>query len=615
MTETSGPLRAPAFHSLASDARPREVSTVVWLSGIVVLSAVLRFAFVATVPGPGIFPDELIYSELARSVGSSGNFLVRDVPFSAWTFSPLYVLLVTPAFLVGSLADAYLLAKAINCIVMSFAAVPAYLLALRVVERRLALVAASFALLLPAMAFSSRVMTESAFYPVFLLVVLAVVRVLETPTQGRQLVALGLIAVTAGFRMQALVLLPALLTSICLRIAMDARQAGRFSAQSLFQRAKAYNTTAFVLGCAALAAAGTALRRGSPIAAISDRADYVMGRISPLDGPKWFIYHVAELDLALGVIPFGAALLFAAFALGNVRASRGAQAFTIAAITASLWTIALAAAFATQADVARVQERYVFYVEPLVIIAFLGWIHARTNGPARRSRFAIACLCVAAVLPLVLPYGTLLNYHAFASAPGLVPWLLVSSGGGLDLAVITIGAFGFAAVIALAKLRHGRSLIAATAAFLAAGTLLVNAAFQTISTRSLSFGLGSGDNRTWIDDAVESRASVAVLWSASGRPWKRFRRVWESEFFNRSVGPVFYLRTPLAYDLPQTRVRLAGSALIGPDGERLHAEYVLSDGPVVAGDKIASRPGVDLTLYRVDGVVRVLSLTDGRRLR
>ena len=100
------------------------------LAAIVVLSAALRIALARRMPAPWIMVDELIYSELGKSVASDGRFLVRGVPSSGYGF--VYPVLIAPAFrLYGSVPPAYAGAKAINACLMSLAAVPTYFLARR----------------------------------------------------------------------------------------------------------------------------------------------------------------------------------------------------------------------------------------------------------------------------------------------------------------------------------------------------------------------------------------------------------------------------------------------------------------------------------------------------
>ena len=597
----AGPAPTVEASATQSFARSRELPTTLWLGAVILLTAGIRFALAATVPGPGIFPDELIYSELAKGVGTSGAFLVRGVPFSGWTYGPLYVLLIAPAFRIASLPDAYLVAKAVNSVVMSFAAVPAYLLARRLVDRDLARLAAGLAVLMPAMAFSSRIMTESAFYPVFLLTVLTMVRALEKPTARRQLTALGLIAIACAIRPEALVFVPAFLTSICGQTALELRRAGRAHRPTLPSCLVAYRTTGVSLACAGLMLVIAAIAHRSAFASAWERADYVASRLTAPDIPKWFLYHIAELDLAVGVIPLAAAVLFLRLAFARDQPHRFVQSFAVVSAATTAWVVLLASAFASQAEVARVQERYFFYLEPLVLVAFLAWIGA---GAPRFGRLSIFVVLVAALLPLVLPYGSLLNYHVFASTPGLVPWLYVRALAGTLPAILVIAGLSIGGGLALVRSRDARSLIAPVALYLAVGALVVSAAFQAVSDRSLAAS-GGADDRTWIDRAVGGHANVVALWSANGQPWMRFRRIWENEFFNGSVGSVYYLRAPLGYALPETRLQRRGRTLVLPNGEPLRAQYVLSDGAKIEGKPIAQKPGVHFVLYRVPGIVRL----------
>src|SRR5471032_2386723 len=68
----------------------------VWVAAIVVASAVLRITLAHRVVTPWIMVDELIYSELAKSLAANGHFLVRGVPSNGYGF--VYPALIAPAF-------------------------------------------------------------------------------------------------------------------------------------------------------------------------------------------------------------------------------------------------------------------------------------------------------------------------------------------------------------------------------------------------------------------------------------------------------------------------------------------------------------------------------------
>src|SRR5262249_40677371 len=91
------------------------------------------------------------------------------------------------------------------------AAVPAYLLARRVVGQWLALLAALLAVSVPSLAYTGTVMTENLFYPLFLVVALVLVLVLERPSLPWVALLALLLAVAYGPRPQAIAIVPAAL--------------------------------------------------------------------------------------------------------------------------------------------------------------------------------------------------------------------------------------------------------------------------------------------------------------------------------------------------------------------------------------------------------------------
>ena len=126
---------------------------------------------------------------------------------------------------------------------MSLSAIPAYLLARRLAGTRAAICAAVLTLALPAMVYTSTIMTENAFLPVFLFWVLAVVAALERPTVLRQLAAVGLTFVAYLTRNQAIALLPALVTAIVLVVCLEAVEDDRRWPSAVLRRGAGFAAT------------------------------------------------------------------------------------------------------------------------------------------------------------------------------------------------------------------------------------------------------------------------------------------------------------------------------------------------------------------------------------
>src|SRR5439155_17374681 len=131
---------------------------------------------------------------------------------------------------------------------------------------------------------------------------------------------------------------------------------------------------------------------------------------------------------------------------------RAPRAFAVVVSATLAWMLALVAVFAAQADVERIQERYVFYLAPLFFIALLAWVR---DGKPRSGRIAVATVVFACALPLALPFDSVLNYHIYAGAPGLVPWLILGQAGGSVAVYAAVFAFGaWAAYLLLAGHRR-----------------------------------------------------------------------------------------------------------------------------------------------------------------
>ena len=110
---------------------------------------------------------------------------------------------------------------------MSLAAVPAYFIGRRMLRPSAAVVVAGLTVAVPSMVFTALVMRESVFYPLFLCVVLVIVRTLERPTVGAAVVALPRRRGGIRHAPQAIVILPAYLAAIVLKAWLDSRAVGQ----------------------------------------------------------------------------------------------------------------------------------------------------------------------------------------------------------------------------------------------------------------------------------------------------------------------------------------------------------------------------------------------------
>jgi glycosyltransferase involved in cell wall biosynthesis len=596
---------------LAVDGRPRaeprlpsglaRIPVWAWLAGLVVASILVRYGLSRRVVAPWIMVDELIYSELAKSFAATGHFLVRGHHTGAYGI--VYPILISPAWkLFSSVPHAYAAAKTIGSVLMSLTAIPAYLLARRVLPARASLVAVLLAVAVPSMVYTGTLMTENGFYPLFVTTALAFVLTLERPTPLRYGFLLVSFLLTFLTRTQAVAVLPALATAPLLLAWFDRRPFR--AAVSEFK--VLYGTLA---GAVALVLIVQGARGKSPYGVLGQYGATGHAHYHANDVLRWLLYHVAELDLYLGVIPFAALLLLLATARSLDRPLR---VFVAAAVPLTFWLALEVAAFASVLSL-RVEERNLFYVAPLFLIALLAWIE---RGVPRLMSAAAVCALIAAALPGALPYHNLIAISAESDTLALLPlwWLQegITSISTIPL-IVVVGAAALGVAFLFVSPRFAYALPALVLAWFVFTTERVeffDHGFPKASVGALFQGQTTV-HRDWIDRAVGHDADVAFLYSGT-HPTEQPLTLWENEFFNRSIGPVYDLRGRSMGNLPETKVFPRGGLLTLPDGRPVSHRYVLTDtsvplvGRPLAEDQrrgmVLLETGGALRLYRVSGL-------------
>ncbi len=390
--------RAPAGHVPVPGTGTRLLRSWpmwIWLAGLYAVSVVVQLTLGLRVVSPWIMVDELVYSDMARSFAATGHFLIRGVHGN---YGFVYPLLLSPAYAIfGSMHDVYEWARVLNALLMSSAVVPAYLVARRVVRPSAALAAAALAVAIPSLAYVGMLMTENAFYPLFLWLAFALVLMLEKPTLARQLAVLGLCVLAFVTRAQTVALVAGVLTAPLVLAWIE-----RGRPRSLKAFAPLYG---IVVGGAALVAIVEVALGRSPTHILGNYSKATGGGYHFWTSLKWLILHLAELDLYLWIVPFAAVIVLVA----NARhLDRRLRVFAAVTVSLSAWLVLEVAVFASRYSL-RVEERNLFYVAPLFLVALLAWIE---RGQPRPPRAAVAAAGVAAALPGALPFAHLLNITA-----------------------------------------------------------------------------------------------------------------------------------------------------------------------------------------------------------
>ena len=378
-------------------------------------------------------------------------------------------------------------------------------------------------------------MTENAFYPAFMLFVWALVAALERPTPLRQLVPFACIFLAYGIRAQAVALLPALLTAIVLLGLANAVGAPEARLASLWRTLRSFWVSWLLVGVAVVGwviyekAQGHALKTVLGAYQWTSSANYSVKLVG-----RWYLYHLAELDLAVGVIPVAAFIVLIALAFRRAAAPE-LRVFAAVTLPVIAWLTLVVAAFASAADVQRIEERNLFYIMPFFLIALSAWVGR--GAPRPPGATAVAAL-VAGALPGAIPYAAFLNERAVTDTFGLLAvhhlQLRFFGLAQLSLAIVLAGIAG-GTVFALVPRRYALFAPALVLAFMAASQHWIERDTHKASRDAYNAGIGRGTDRDWIDDAVGRSADVATIYTGQ----REFVATWDNEFFNRSLRAVY----------------------------------------------------------------------------
>lgn len=594
-----------------------------WLAGIVGVSFLLLVAQVLAVAHPIAFVDELIYSNAGKRLAQG---LTPGPPDVGYGYGLVYPILIAPIYaLARHVPDAYTAIKVMNAMAFSLAAVPSYFLARQVARPSLALGVATLTVALPARMYASLVETESVALPVFLLATLAVSRCLQRPTAGRQLAALGAIALAVETRRQSLILVAALPLAIAIVAGLEGGGVMEASRRAL----RRYAVTWVLLGAGVLAVGVWAVSRDVSPAAALGPYEVLAGSYSIVSVGFWLRVHIGVLGLVFGVVPlvalpFGLALTLRRNATARERA---VGATTLTLVVALLTQVALFASTPYAKD--RVHEGYLFYIGPLLFTMLALWIEKGlpwSRGPG------LVAVAVVIALPLLIPFEGV-SESGFIAAPvinrlGFDPTGADGSSGlaGSFHVVALVFSACLAVWVLILRPRFAWVLIAITLAGFLTLDLGLQRDFEALANgqRALSSN-ASPAPADWIDRAIGKRDAVSILsvaaaTSCPGWSWDRRRSeaaFQRAEFFNTRVERVLAIgEAPPRTALAVANVRIDPNGRIRPVGAP-SPTLVLTDLRVpLQGTRVATDARADLALWRTGDGLRLdgVSERDVRRL-
>jgi hypothetical protein len=576
-----------------------------WLvvAAFVIVAAIARLLAARGNVAPWIFVDELLYGELAKNLADHLSLTIRDQhPY----YSLLVPLLHAPGFLLGSAKAAYIWIKAVNALVMALAAVPAYGLARMAMSVRMSLLAAALTLAWPAYAYTGVIMTEPAFMTTLLLAVWMLARTLERPTRGRQAALMGATVLALLVRLQAVGLLVSIVIG-CLAVAVLRREPGPWLAATWRALKPYWPILVFSIGLPILVVLFQ-LGRGAPIrSALGGYSGVDAGLLGFEASLRWIVRHIAVLTISVLVAP-------AAFAIGTLvrqlrRPGPPSGNAMVIAVSAFAVPLVLQVALFASAYSGRVEERNLFELEPLLVIAALAGISVL--GYSRVATLISAALLTVAAISL--PVYRLLSPPPLSDTFSLV--IVDRLGDQLGLSpraiIVAIALLGMTLTVALVLVRARPAVIAAG---LAAGLLVAMSAASAEITKpihDLSRSTATATIGTpfdWIDRAVGRNADATFVLPNDADP----KLLWQAELWNRAVGPVLNVGG-IVPPLPGRLVSFdpANGRFDTPEGTPLRAPYAIAPASLrLQGSPVTEKAG--LILWRTAGApLGVSSVTTG----
>ena len=496
-----------------------------------------------------VMTDELLYERLALSVTRLHTPLPRVHDVAIANLNQLYSLVLAPVFATGTVADGLHRAHVLNAFAITSAAIPAYLLALRVTRTVWAsALAAALTVAVPWMVLASFLLTGTVAYPAFLWALLAFHVAITSPSRRHDaLAALALVvAITARTQFIVLTIVLALMVA---------------------KRWREHRVLVVVYAAGALVALVALAAGHNPLGTYGSTTS---GNPLPPAVVPSFFSHLAAVAVGLGLVPF---------VVGGAWLLRRDPFAILALLTTAALTLEVAS-FNVRFGGGLVRDRYIFYLAPVFAIAFAAGLASWERTSWR----------------LVVPVGVLVI--GFASAPlpvfdklnvdtpvSIIDGYLRRELGGLSGARIFLVA---ASLVAVAVVVEARVLLGRRAVVpLAVLALLLTTAetgyavvrlFRVDGTAGRPLTVDPSSQLAWVDKIVGRDADVTMIPYpiVPGDYWSSAAYWWDMEFWNvsadRTAGiPAEFEWTPSTFPKLALTFDRTGRASISPPGDVLQA--------------------------------------------
>jgi hypothetical protein len=472
--------------------------------------------------------DELLYERLALSIARTHSPLPRVHGELIPNISQLYPLIIAPVYRHGAILHGFHEAHTLNAFVMSSAAIPAYLLTRRVTRSLwLPLVVAIATVAVPWITLSSFLLTEVAAYPAFAWALLAAQAAISKPSIRNDVLAVAGIALAVLARTQFYALAAVLPIALLGRAAVERR---------LRETLRAHVALVALYALGAVTALALAAAGHSPLGTY---ASTTSGNPLPARILGFAPAHLAIVALGGGLLPF---LCGGAWLVSNLRRSETPERASFAwlgVVTIVVLTFEVAS-FDLRFGSDLIHDRYLFYLTPLLLVAFAAALTAQ-----RWPRWSLVVpVAIVAVGFWNAPLPTFEKLNIDTPTSVLNDWLLTTMRGAdgarvfLVLASVVLALIVVECAVLLPRLPVAIALSALLLVALPAETAYAfRRLFAVNGPSGLPMTLDQSVVFGWVDREITTKSPAVMIpypvqredYFASATFW------WDLEFWNRSV--------------------------------------------------------------------------------
>jgi hypothetical protein len=297
--------------------------------------------------------------------------------------------------------------------------------------------------------------------------------------------------------------------------------------------------------------------------------------------------HLAGIDFAVGVVPFvGATVTGVAFFRNGCP--RAALPFAAVATSVTAWLL-LEVAFdaavfdSPDADLPRIHERFLIYVVPFFLIALFSTLPFRPSLASRRVYLAAGAF--AALLPLAIPFGTVVNGTTIVDTFSLQPFAFARAGGTLSVVpharIVAVCVAAGLGLLYVGFRRQERGVVLLVLLPLVLISVLLLPRISKASDIARTFLPERAD---WVD-AAKPKGDVAVM-SGAGRLGPAL----ETAFHDLSIDRLYYLCRPIAGpEFGAQPVTIDASGRLDEPSGPIEADYIVAPAKLGIQGRIVAR--------------------------